>query len=409
MEFVELTVEEFRSFALNHPNASFLQTPEMAQIRCNLGWEKHFLGVKRDDKILAGAMIVSKKSHFGKYEFYSPHGLLVDYLDYSLLSFFTKNLKKYLKKHNAYILRIDPYYPLIERDINGDIVKDGYDNTKAIDNLLKLGYKKSKTLMQLFNFSFVLDLDIDADTLWKRMRTFTKRNITKAKKNGIVIKDVTYEDLPLLKNVIDSTSNRKNFNNRTLSYYQDLYKQFMERGEIKFLLGELHLKDYIERIKKEISELEEHLLTLEKQNAKDEKKDKCKADILKNKTLLEEAKGLREKEGEILILSGGVFLLYGTEVLYLFGGNYEEYMKFGASYLMQWEMINYGIDNGYKRYNFYGISSNFDKNDKDYGVYEFKKGFTGYVEQTIGDYILPVGPIYYVVSLLKKVKNIIKR
>ena len=46
-------------------------------------------------------------------------------------------------------------------------------------------------------------------------------------------------------------------------------------------------------------------------------------------------------------------------------------------------MINYAIENNYERYNFYGISR--DLND---GVYQFKKGFNGYIMETIGTYVV---------------------
>ena len=45
----------------------------------------------------------------------------------------------------------------------------------------------------------------------------------------------------------------------------------------------------------------------------------------------------------------------------------------------------FAADNGYKRYNFYGIQDVFNPKGKDYGVYEFKKGFGGYVEELIGE------------------------
>ena len=38
------------------------------------------------------------------------------------------------------------------------------------------------------------------------------------------------------------------------------------------------------------------------------------------------------------------------------------------------------------KYNFYGITAIFDKNDPDYGVYEFKKGFNGQVEEYIDNF-----------------------
>jgi len=408
MEFVILSEDEFRIFALKHPLKSFMQTPEMAQVRKNVGWNSHYVGVKKDGEIIAGAMMVSKMRHLGKREFYSPHGPLLDFLDMDVLTFFTKELKAYLKSQGAYVFRMDPYYPLIERDINGDLVEGGFDHRQAVFNLKKLGYRQSDTVMQIFKFLFALDLDLSRSELWARMRTFTKRNILKAEKNGIVLREATREEIPLVKHVIDRTSERKQFSNRSLSYYQSLYDAFAPSKEIKFLLGELHLKDYISRLEKELMEEKTSLSLLQAQGAKEEKQNRHIRQIEKIEQALSEARELRQKEGEILLLSGGVFLLYGDELVYLFGGNYSEYMKFGASYFMQWEMINYAMEHGFKRYNFYGISDNFDKNSKDYGVYDFKKGFTGYVEEMIGDFELPLHSIYYFGSTLRKVKRLVR-
>ena len=81
-------------------------------------------------------------------------------------------------------------------------------------------------------------------------------------------------------------------------------------------------------------------------------------------------------------------------------------MHFGTPYIVQWEMIKYGLHNNFKRYNFYGISGNFDKNDKDYGIYDFKKGFTGYVEELIGEYYLPINKFYYnLFNIIRKIKR----
>lgn len=82
-------------------------------------------------------------------------------------------------------------------------------------------------------------------------------------------------------------------------------------------------------------------------------------------------------------------------------------MNFNAQYLIQWEMINYAVKNHYKRYNFYGITGNFDKNNKDYGMYEFKKGFNGYVIQLIGELQLPITyhyKLHHLLSFIRKTK-----
>ena len=64
-------------------------------------------------------------------------------------------------------------------------------------------------------------------------------------------------------------------------------------------------------------------------------------------------------------------------------------------------MMQYGIEHDFTKYNFYGISSP----TKADGVYNFKRGFSGYVEELIGDYELPINWYYYfnkIIHMLKK-------
>jgi len=74
-------------------------------------------------------------------------------------------------------------------------------------------------------------------------------------------------------------------------------------------------------------------------------------------------------------------------------------MNFNSQYLIQWDMIKYGISQGFTKHNFYGIPANINEKPKDYGIYEFKRGFNGYVEELIGDYELPINWYYYLQKL----------
>ena len=123
------------------------------------------------------------------------------------------------------------------------------------------------------------------------------------------------------------------------------------------------------------------------------------------KITVKQAEDIRTKDGDVINLSASMFMLTDPEVIYLSSGNYEEYMFYNSQYLIQWEMIKYGIEHGFKRYNFYGITGNFDKNDKDYGIYEFKTGFNGYVEELIGEYVYPTSFVYYLMQLIHKIKK----
>ena len=42
-------------------------------------------------------------------------------------------------------------------------------------------------------------------------------------------------------------------------------------------------------------------------------------------------------------------------------GVYEKYMQFCSPYALHWHMLKHCIDNGFKRYNLYGISGIFDE------------------------------------------------
>ena len=100
-----------------------------------------------------------------------------------------------------------------------------------------------------------------------------------------------------------------------------------------------------------------------------------------------------------------MFILIKPEIIYLSSGNYEEYLRFNSQYLLQWMMIKHGIKNGFKKHNFYGIPADISSHPKDYGIYEFKRGFNGYVEELIGEYELPISWHYHLFKLLHKLKG----
>ena len=404
MEFREIDEEEFLQFLNKHPLKNFLQSPNMAKIREKSGQDIYYVGVFKDSVLVAATFMAAKSTHFGRKDFYAPRGLLVDYKDKELLAFFTMSLKKFIKRKKGYVLRIDPYYILKQRDINGDVVEDGIDNTSASLNLLDLGYKKNNKATQV-TWTFVLDLDKTEEELLKNMRSFTRRNIQKGIKNKIIVREARYDELEIVKEILDATCERKHFMNRDLKYFQDMYNAFKKDEQIQFIIAEIDTKKMLEDLDKEKKELKENLDKAMRQGAKEDKIKKHKEALEKVEKEIEEVNKIREQYGDIIPASTGVFMTFGDEVLYLFGGNKKEFMHFGTPYVVQWEMIKYGLKHNFKRYNFYGISGNFDKNDKDYGIYDFKKGFTGYVEELIGEYCYPVSLYYYVDNIIKRIKK----
>lgn len=94
MEFIELTEEEFESVCENFEGSSFYQTTDWAKIKEFTGWIHYYLGVKQENKIVACSLILGKKIILNQYLYYAPRGMLLDYSNNKLLTFFINNLKK---------------------------------------------------------------------------------------------------------------------------------------------------------------------------------------------------------------------------------------------------------------------------------------------------------------------------
>ena len=431
MEFVKLTKDEFKKFASNHDQASFYQTVEWGHLKENNNWEMHLLGLKDKDKIVAAALILSKITPIKKKMFYSPRGFLIDYNNYELLEEFTKKIKEYVKKDNGIFIKIDPYLMYQQRDINGDIVPNGENNFKAFENLKKLGYKH-------FGFNLMLEAlqprwiyvintkNKTIDELLKDMDRKTRQIIKTNEKYNIECREIGFDEISKFKDITKHTGDRREFIDRPLSYYENMYNCFHDSGILKIIFAELNADGTIVELRKEKEELEKdydnrknmHDNNIVHTNEKkyEQKQTEIMHNIERLDNKIKEIEQLKEKYGNIIVLSGILFLIYGNEVVALVGGSYKEVMNFQSFYYLNYKMLEYAVLNGYNRYNFYGITGDFSESNPLYGLYSFKKDFGGEVVELIGEFDLIISkPYYYMYKVafacyhkLKNVKNKIR-
>ena len=408
MKFQEITEKEYKKYWENHPLKTFLSAPEISKLRQKSNWETFYVGVKDNNKIIASTMLLRHIRHFNKYEFYSPRGYLLDFNNRELVDFFTKEIKKFIKEKKGYVFRVDPYLIYKQRDINGDIVEGGEDNSKVVEQLLSLGFKKVPIEdMEQVGWMFSLDLEgKDEEQILKEMKPSTRNKIRKIEKYGIEVNEIGYDELDRFQSIMEETSKRKGFSNRKLSYYQEMYNLFHDKEEVKFFITELDLKNYISILEKDIKEREDKLNSLTDAKYNDGAKKNLNNEIASITKRIEDSKSIiKEKNTDKITLSGSMFMLIQPEVIYLSSGNYEEFLKFDSQYLIQWKLIQYGIKHGFKKHNFYGIPANINEHPKDYGIYEFKRGFNGYVEELIGEFELPITWHYKLLKLIHKIKK----
>lgn len=433
MKLKELTKEEFKNWADSNPQISFHQTKNWGDLKKENGWKPYLLGLKdSNNNIQAATLLLSKKTPVKKNMFYAPRGFLIDYSNFELLKTFTNEIKKFVKKENGIFIKIDPYIEYKERDINGQIVENGINNETSFNNLKKLGYKH-------FGFNLMQDTlqprwlfitetkDRSIEDIMKDMDPKTRQIIRKNERDLIKCREIGYEELEKFKDIMQHTGDRRDFIDRPLKYYQDMYKHLSKDNIIKILIAELNTSDLIKELEKEKELYTKELIDREnkykidptKMNEKkyNSKQQETKNNISRIEKRIDKISKLKEENGEILTLGGILFLIYGNEVLSLVGGSYSKYMEFQSAYTIHFEGVKMAINNNYDRYNFYGITGDFNEKNPLYGLYSFKRDFGGRVVELIGEFDLVINKPFYILynlafksyKTLKNLKNHIKK
>lgn len=393
----QVNKELFNNIVLNFKGNNFFQTSYMGNSLEKRGKKVYYLGLKVGENHVGATLLYESGSFLGKKIFECLKGFLVDYNNFNLLRIFTDKLLDFIKELNGFKLIIDPYVVEIERDIDGNVVVDGIDNRKIINNLRRIGYVKSKYNVQVKTM-FCLDVKgKNEGDIFKDFKATTRNLINKAIREGVEVIDLKYEQLSIFKSITDDTCKRRGFFNKSLQYFQSMYNEFGDK--VVFKLARLNVKKHMEFLEKAKRDYEQKLGNI-KSNQK--KLNNYFFEIENINKKIDKINSITDDE--YINLSVGMFMLYGDETIYLFSGGNDEYNEYGGQYLIQWDIINYAINNGYRRHNFFGIFG-CKEGLTDYGIYLFKRGFNGYVEELLGQYYICtkslVGKIY---NLLEKLK-----
>lgn len=409
MEFSIITPEEFDAYLQNHPYRDFSMSPLMDPIQEQSGWTPLYTAMKEDGKILCAAKILGRKNRAGKMQYRASRGFLIDYRDKELLSAFVSELKKYLKKQGGYVLSIDPKIIRFQRDIDGNPVEGGENNEDIVENLKALGFEHSGFYTGFDNskqpqWAFVKDVKgLDDKALKKGFNSTTKWRVNRAAK-FCQVRELGYDELNILDDIIEDTGQRRGFEGKSLEYYQQMYKQFHDKGQIKFMVCELDIPAQQKKLAEDLVKEEKKLETINPESKKYEQQVKV-VESVKNHQALIDSVAKKYPDKDVLPLSAAMFMTYGPEVEYYFSGSYEEFMEFNAQYLIQWEMIRYAAQHGFEKYNFLGITGNFDENSEDYGIYKFKRGFGGWVEEYLAEFDLPLSSFYNLNKMVRKIRS----
>lgn len=378
MKFEELTNEEFDKYCNDIKCSSFYQSSEWAKLKETTGWIHYFLGVKQNNKIVGITLVLGRKLFLNKYLYYAPRGILIDYSNKEVLSYFINEIKKFLIKRNGIVFKIDPLIEYRKHDNLGNNI--GESNDKVIMNLCNLGFVHhgftkgyNKNEIQL-RWSYALVINNSLDELISNMNHRCKRCIKKYKEYPLELEYVNDKNkLNDFKKIMESTATRQKHYDRSLEYYNNLNNLLKDKSV--FVIIYLNKKEYL---------------------------NKCKNDKLYNL--------IKTENKEKIPITAGVFIFDKNKLNYVYGGTYKEYMPFMAQYMMQIEMIKLAKSKNLPIYDFGGISGDFNPKSSNYGVYDFKRGFGGYVIEYIGEFDLILSKFWYhTYNISYKVYHTIKK
>lgn len=343
MKFVELEEDEFRQKRFACGN--FLQSAEMYRRYRAMGKEAYLVGVK-DDRggIVAAGLISGRKWRFGKKIFRVPGGWLMDYDETGyeeILRFLTQQAQEFCRKRGGMVLEISPNIVSQSRDAKNNIV-EGPEHLAVKEELIREGYKY---LGEREHPKWVYYLEIEGKTpeeLFREFRNGHKWEIRRAERDGVRVRELGVDELEILKKITAESGERHGFHEPEMDYYRSMKEFFGDK--VKFVVAEMPAE-------------------------------KLRVD------------GIEVEEGaEYVPLAASMFLNDGHEMIYLYSGSVRALQRYGGAHLIQWEMIKEAIGSGCERYNFYGtrpVEGN--------GVYRFKQGFRGHVEELLGSFALPIG------------------
>ena len=406
MTLTTISKEEFTSFANTVPHRSFIQSAEMADLLVERGNTVQFIAWKEDDQVQVAAILYSLPMTGGLHMEINSGPL---YQEEAMLEPFYVALKDYAKENSAIELVIKPYDTYQTFDSDGNPTSE--EQTHFMDTLKNLGYQHDGLTTGYpggeGDWHYVKDME--GITEKNLLQSFSKKGkplVKKAKSFGIELKRLNRDELQLFKDITSSTSDRRDYQDKTLDYYQTFYDSFGDKAD--FMIATLNFHHYYTNLEKDQAKLAQKIEKLQKDlevNPNSEKKQNQLREFSSQFDTFEvrkkEAKEYIEKYGDQdVILAGSLFVYMPQESTYLFSGSYTEFNKFYAPAVLQEYMMLETIKRGIPRYNFLGIQGIFDGSD---GVLRFKQNFNGYIVRKMGTFRYYPRPLKYkMISLIKK-------
>ncbi|WAK62925.1 aminoacyltransferase [Streptococcus macedonicus] len=402
-----LSREDYEQVSATFKERSFMQSVEMADLLEKRGFDITFLGLEADGAIQVAGVLYSMPMTGGLHMEINSGPASTDT---AYLAEFYRELQAYVKENGALELIVKPYDTYQTFDSHGEPNDD--EKPELITCLTELGYHFDGLQTGYPggepDWHYVKDLTgLTPETLRKSFSKKGRPLVKKAKTFGITLRKLNRDELPLFKEITSATSDRRDYDDKSLDYYQDFYDSFGDSCE--FMVASLNFQDYLAHLKTDKAKLDQRIeklrTAIENNNVSEKKQSQLRELSSQSATFdtrMAEAKEFISKYGsQNVVLAGSLFVYTKQEAVYLFSGSYPEFNKFYAPALLQEYVMSEAIKRGITTYNLLGITGEFDGSD---GVLRFKQNFNGYIVRKMGTFrYYPRPMLYKAITFLKKI------
>lgn len=389
MEFVDkINEKEYEKFMEAHKEqAHFLQSLEWMKVSAYKGLVPHLVGIKDKHKLIATAILLQKKLPLGYSYFQIPRGFTMDYTNYELLDFFTKEIDKYTKKHKSIYIKIDPDLKLHNIDHDGKVL-GGKNNYELIEHMQKIGYKHlgyNKFFERSYpRYTFRINLDDDKENIIERFHQSSRQRIKKAEIFGVKVYQGNKDDINKFYDLMVKTEKKKDFYSHNLAFYQYFYDTFKQNNHVKLYVAEINIDESLNKIDEEIINLKQNLQN--NSNLNKNQKQTLNKQIEGFEKSKEEFIETKKETGNQVVLSAYMIVQYGEKCWTLYSCNEPKVRNAYGNYLIYKTQVLDACEEGYKIFDAFGTIGE-PKSDKTLaGIHEFKKKFGGEYIEFIGEF-----------------------
>ena len=358
-----ISADQHLGFIAERGSASFLQTPAWGKVKSE--WRSESIGFFDGDALVGVALVLYRQlPKLKRYLAYLPEGPVVDATRDDLPELL-KALVAYAKQRKAFAVRIGP--AIVHRRWHTDTVKAAVADenvtrlsevtpdetvlaaTRLRNQLVHGGWVTDETGhgfaagQPMFNFQLPLrhgdGTQKTDDELLKGMNQLWRRNIKKAAKEGVVVRQGGRAELADFHRIYLETAQRDGFTGRSLGYFEKMWDAL---------------------------------------NAEDPDRMKLY---------------LSEHEGDLVAAT--TMVRVGEHAWYSYGASTNAKREVRGSNAIQWQMIQDANAAGCAVYDMRGITEGVGKDDPEIGLIQFKVGTGGEAVAYVGEWDYAINKVLY--------------